>query len=156
MDAVEIIKLMLAPGVMVNCCGLFLLGMNNKYSVVVGRIRNLDEEKRKLVHAEHSGAITTHEAKRLANINLQIGKLFYRIKLVRNAVISHTLAVAFFILSCITIGLNTLFKNGDPAISISTILFFIGLIFVFAGVAYATKEAIKGYEIVKIEVKGID
>ncbi len=100
MDAVEIIKLMLAPGVMVNCCGLFLLGMNNKYSVVVGRIRNLDEEKRKLVHAEHSGTITTHEAKRLANINLQIGKLFYRIKLVRNAVISHTLAVAFFILSC--------------------------------------------------------
>jgi hypothetical protein len=48
MDAVEIIKLMLAPGVMVNSCGLFLLGMNNKYSVVVGRIRNLDEEKRKL------------------------------------------------------------------------------------------------------------
>ncbi|HPV57647.1 MAG TPA: DUF2721 domain-containing protein, partial [Tenuifilaceae bacterium] len=64
MDAVEIIKLMVAPAVMVNCCGLFLLGMNNKYSVVVGRIRTLDEEKRKLRLAERSGNIPEHDSKR--------------------------------------------------------------------------------------------
>lgn len=156
MDAVEIIKLMLAPGVMVNCCGLFLLGMNNKYSVVVGRIRNLDEEKRKLKLSEQSGNISTYETKRLASINMQIGKLTYRIKLVRNAVISYTLAVAFFILNCISIGINSVFENGNSTISFSIVLFFIGLAFVFAGVSFATKEAIKGYEIVKIEVKDID
>ncbi|MGE0076779.1 MAG: DUF2721 domain-containing protein [Bacteroidales bacterium] len=156
MDAVEIIKLMLAPGVMLNCCGLFLLGMNNKYSVVVGRIRNLDEEKRTLKKAERQNTISSHDQKRLANINMQIGKLIYRVKLVRNAVVSYTVAVAFFILNCITIGVNSLFKNSNSGFSISIILFFIGLAFVFAGVAYATKEAIKGYEIVKIEVKDID
>lgn len=152
MDAVEIIKLMVAPAVMVNCCGLFLLGMNNKYSVVVGRIRTLDEEKRKLKLAEHSGNLSEHEFKRLSSINLQTGKLTYRVKLVRNAVVSYTLAVAFFILNCISIGLSELYDLSPKMSSLSVILFFIGLIFVFLGVGFATKEVIKGYEIVKIEV----
>jgi len=156
MDAVEIIKLMLAPGVMVNSCGLFLLGMNNKYSVVVGRIRNLDEEKRKLIVTQHSGKLTEHETKRLASINKQIGKLTYRVKLVRNAVVSYTVAVAFFIINCIVIGINSLSHNENSYGFLATILFFIGLLFVFAGVAYATKEVMKGYEIVKIEVADFD
>lgn len=156
MDAVEIIKLMLAPGVMVNSCGLFLLGMNNKYSVVVGRIRSLDEEKRKLIVTQHSGKLTEHETKRLASINKQIGKLTYRVKLVRNAVVSYTVAVAFFIINCIVIGINSLSHNENSYGFLATILFFIGLLFVFAGVAYATKEVMKGYEIVKIEVADFD
>lgn len=156
MEAVEIIKLMVAPAVMVNCCGLFLLGMNNKYSVVVGRIRSLDEEKRKLKLAERLDNLSEHDAIRLANIKLQTSKLTYRVKLVRNAVVSYTLAVAFFILNCITIGINTMYEVNSPIASISIILFFFGLIFVFIGVGYATKEVIKGYEIVKIEVHEVD
>lgn len=42
---VEVIQLMLAPGLMISACGLLLLGMNNKYSLVVNRIRLLNEEK---------------------------------------------------------------------------------------------------------------
>jgi hypothetical protein len=141
---------------MVNCCGLFLLGMNNKYSVVVGRIRSLDEEKRKLKHAERLGNLSEYDAIRLANIKLQTSKLTYRVKLVRNAVVSYTLAVAFFILNCITIGINAMYEVNSPITSISVILFFIGLIFVFIGVGYATKEVIKGYEIVKIEVHEVE
>jgi len=44
---VNLIQSMLAPGVMINASGLLLLGMNNKYSAVVSRIRLLNEEKRK-------------------------------------------------------------------------------------------------------------
>lgn len=154
MDAVEIIKSMLAPAVMVNCCGLFLLGMNNKYSVVVGRVRALNEEKRRLSTTEREGK--SNENNRLTSINKQIDKLLYRVKLVRNAVISYTVAVAFFIVNCIAIGCNSLIGNGQAYAALSTILFFVGLIFVFAGVAYATREVIKGYEIVKIEVADME
>lgn len=152
MDVVEIIKLMLAPGVMVNCCGLFLLGMNNKYSVVVGRIRALDDEKRKLKLMESKNDLSGEESKRLNSINLQTGKLFYRIRLVRNAVVFYTIAVAFFIITCLMIGINSVMHNGSVITPITIISFFIGLMCVFIGVNYATKEVIKGYEIVKIEV----
>ena len=45
---VQIIQAMLAPGLMISACGLLVLGMNNKYSIVVNRIRLLNEERRKL------------------------------------------------------------------------------------------------------------
>ncbi|HEX9739900.1 MAG TPA: DUF2721 domain-containing protein [Ignavibacteriaceae bacterium] len=45
----EVIQLMLAPGIMISACGLLLLGMNNKYSLVVNRIRILNEEKEDLL-----------------------------------------------------------------------------------------------------------
>ncbi|MBK8662836.1 MAG: DUF2721 domain-containing protein [Ignavibacteriales bacterium] len=48
MDQVaSLIQAMLAPGIMISACGLLILGMNNKYSLVVNRIRTLNEEKRK-------------------------------------------------------------------------------------------------------------
>ena len=49
---VQLIQGMLAPGLMISGCGLLLLGMNNKYSLVVNRIRLLNEEKRKIFHQE--------------------------------------------------------------------------------------------------------
>ena len=40
---VMLIQGMLAPGLMISACGLLLLGINNKYSLVVNRIRLLNE-----------------------------------------------------------------------------------------------------------------
>jgi len=48
-NIVEVIQLMLAPGLMISACGLLLLGVNNKYSLVVNRIRLLNDEKRKIL-----------------------------------------------------------------------------------------------------------
>ena len=44
---IQLIQFMLAPAVMISACGLLLLGINNKYSLVVNRIRLLNEERRK-------------------------------------------------------------------------------------------------------------
>ena len=41
---VGLIQGMLAPGLMISACGLLLLGMNSKYSLVVNRIRLLNED----------------------------------------------------------------------------------------------------------------
>lgn len=152
MDVVETIKIMLAPAVMVNCCGLFLLGMNNKYSVVVGRIRTLDEEKRRLRLAASNQPLTEAEMVRLNSIHLQNKKLLYRIKLVRNAVVYYSIAVAFFISTCLVIGLDLAISANSITKPLCIILFFAGLLCVFVGICFATKEVMKGYEIVKIEV----
>ncbi len=146
------IQSMLAPGIMISACGLLLLGMNSKYSLVVTRIRALDEEKRKLkLHADEN-KITKDQEKRLNSISVQIGKFAYRIRMVRNAVIYYSIAVAFFILTCLTIGFHFIIKNIDLT-GIVLLLFLIGMLSVFAGIMFACREVIKGYQIVQIEIQ---
>jgi len=150
---VEIIQLMLAPGVMISACGLLLLGMNNKYSLVVNRIRLLNEERRKIIHrtAEDKN-FNYQETQRLESISMQISSLVYRVKLVRNAVLSYTTAVALFVLTSLFIGFGYLFEI-TRLNSFVTILFLVGMLSVLCGVIFAAYETYKGYEIVNFEVK---
>ena len=107
-QSVEFIQAMLAPGLMISACGLLLLGMNNKYSVVVARIRNLDQEIRGYRKISLGGKLPDFDAERMKNIDLQTEKLIYRVKLIRNAVIFYSLAVAFFIISSLLISYQLL------------------------------------------------
>jgi hypothetical protein len=150
---VEIIQLMLAPGIMISACGLLLLGMNNKYSLVVNRIRLLNEERRKAIHKTTDDKnFNYQETQRLESISLQITKLVYRVGLVRNAVLSYTVAVALFVLTSLSIGFAFLFDI-TKINSVVTILFLLGMISVLCGVIFAAYETYKGYEIVNFEVK---
>jgi hypothetical protein len=150
-SASGLIQTMLAPGIMISACGLLLLGMNNKYSLVVNRIRLLNEERRKLHYEELEKSA---KKKRHKSIDIQIDKLSYRVALVRNAVFSYSLAVAFFIIASILIGINQLSSDSGFGWAVISI-FLIGMIFVFAGVVFAAFETWKGYKIVQIEIKDI-
>lgn len=150
-SVVEIIQAMLAPGIMISACGLLLLGMNNKYSLVVNRIRLLDDEQRKLVVRKMETGLKEFELARLENIGLQIIKLAYRIKLVRNAVIAYSVAVGMFILTCLAIGFRILLTENLFS-SVALVLFLLGMIFVLVGIVYAALETRKGFEIVQIEI----
>ena len=150
-SASGLIQTMLAPGIMISACGLLLLGMNNKYSLVVNRIRLLNEERRKLLYEELKKA---DKKKRHISIDTQIEKLSYRVSLVKNAVFSYSLAVAFFIIASILIGISQL--SGYEGIGWAVIsIFLIGMIFVFAGIVFAAIETWKGYKIVQIEIRDI-
>lgn len=149
---VEIIQLMLAPGIMISACGLLLLGMNNKYSLVVNRIRLLNEERRKAVQKSDDNEFQYHENLRLESISMQISKLVYRVGLVRNAVLAYTTAVALFVLTSLSIGVGFLLDI-TKINSLVTILFLLGMISVLCGVIFAAYETYKGYEIVNFEVK---
>jgi len=149
---VEIIQLMLAPGLMISACGLLLLGMNNKYSLVVNRIRLLNEERRKVLHKMDDKDFNYHENVRFESITKQLQKLEYRVKLVRNAVLSYTIAVALFVLTSLLIGVGYLFEMSRLN-SLITILFLFGMVSVLIGVMYAAYETWRGYEIVKFEVE---
>jgi uncharacterized membrane protein len=149
---VEIIQLMLAPGIMISACGLLLLGMNNKYSLVVNRIRLLNEERRRVLHKVDEKDFNYQENQRLESISMQITSLVFRVKLVRNAVLCYTTAVALFVLTSLSIGFGYLLDI-TKLNSLITILFLLGMISVLCGVIFAAYETYKGYEIVNFEVK---
>jgi len=150
-NIVEVIQLMLAPGLMISACGLLLLGMNNKYSLVVNRIRLLNDEKRKLVDRNEDSDTALSDNVRLESISKQIEKLVYRVKLVKRAVQNYTIAVALFILTSILIGISYLFKM-DNFQYLITIFFLLGMLLVLAGAVFAAYETKKGYEIINLEV----
>ncbi len=152
MSIVSIIQSMLAPGIMISACGLLLLGMNNKYSIVVNRIRLLDDEKRKLKNVSGAPEQNPASESRLMSISMQLEKFAFRIKLVRNAVLSYSLAVAFFIISSLLIGLNFAITGANIYIMVVA-LFLTGMLSVLIGVIFAAMEVIKGYEIVRIETQ---
>lgn len=149
---VEVIQLMLAPGIMISACGLLLLGMNNKYSLVVNRIRMLNEERRRFVNKAADKEFSYEETIRLESISRQLSALTFRVKLVRNAVFYYTAAVALFVLTSLFIGIQYLGKFQNLNYLITTI-FLLGMVAVLAGVVFAAYETIKGYQIINLEVK---
>ena len=85
---IKIIQLMLAPAVMINACGLLLLGINNKYSAMMSRIRVLNEEKRRYMgKIKDSKEIDYFETTRFQSIAKQIKVLQNRLKLIRNSIL---------------------------------------------------------------------
>ncbi len=149
---VEVIQLMLAPGLMISACGLLLLGMNNKYSLVVNRIRLLNEERRKFFSKAGEKDLAYEEDVRLESISLQLNHLAFRVKLVRNAVLSYTFAVALFVLTSLFIGLEFVWGN-ESLNYLVTVLFLAGMVLVLVGVVFAAYETKKGYDIIHLEVK---
>jgi hypothetical protein len=149
---VQAIQLMLAPGIMISACGLLILGMNNKYSLVVNRIRLLNEEKRRLILKAGEREFTYEENIRLHSLSRQLSALGFRVRLVRNSVVANTIAVGFFVLTSLFIGLEYLLANQNLNYVV-TFLFLAGMLNVLAGVVYSAYESIKGYEIILFEVK---
>lgn len=149
---VQIIQLMLAPGLMISACGLLLLGMNNKYSLVVNRVRLLNEERRRFLIKNSGKDFGYEENIRLESISKQITALLKRVRLVRNAVLAYTIAVAFFVLTSLSIGLQFASEKIELTELIIT-LFLLGMISVLSGIIYAGYETKKGYDIIHLEVK---
>ena len=149
---IEIIQLMLAPGLMISACGLLLLGMNNKYSLVVNRVRLLNEERRRSLNKMQDKDLNPQENIRFESISKQLEQLVLRVRLVRNAVLSYTIAVALFVITSLLIGFGYLFDL-TRLNSFITALFLLGMVSVFIGVVFAAYETYKGYEIVKFEVE---
>ncbi len=150
-NVVQIFQAMLAPGIMILACGLLLLAMNNKYTLIVNRIRLLKEEKRKMFDKQE---VTEAKSNRISNIELQISHLIHRISMVRNAVFSYSGAIALFVVSCILIGLKT---NVEISSLYWIILgfFYAGLLAIITGIVFSAIEVWKGYRIVRIEISEI-
>lgn len=149
---VQIIQAMLAPGLMISACGLLILGMNNKYSIIVNRIRQMNEEKRRFMVKAGDIALSYDDEVRLKSIAHQLSELSVRLFYVRNAVISYSVAVALFVLASMFIGVGFVLQNRTLEM-IVIFAFSVGMLLVLSGVIFAALESKKGFDIVKYEIK---
>ncbi len=150
------IQSMLAPALGISAVGLLLLGLNNRYSIIINRIRLLNEERRKYLrylqqhdHLEYADNI------RFMSISKQSGELLTRSRLVRNAILSMQTAIALFVLTSVVIGLN-LFIAADVMKVVPLWIFVGGMVSVLLGIMFAGREVQRSYTIVLLEVKADD
>jgi len=151
----SLIQAMLAPGIMISACGLLILGMNNKYSLVVNRIRALNEEKRKFAKSADTKDFEYFDEMRLKSISVQLNSLIVRLSLVKNAVVCYSVGVGCFVITSIWIGIGMVVTKTELLnFGIISIVFFVlGMTIVLIGITFAARESIKGYEIVSFELK---
>jgi polyferredoxin len=152
LSVIQVIQLILAPGVMISACGLLLLGISNKFTSVLNRIRALTEEKRKLILNASQREFHTIENQRIESVTRQVSDLLTRARLIRNAVFCYLLAIGLFVATSLSIGI-------DYFVSILQLqyiilgAFLMGMVVVFIGVIFGVIDTLKGYKIVKFEVQ---
>jgi hypothetical protein len=151
---VNIIQTMLAPAIMISACGLLLLALNNKYSSVNNRIRCLNEENRKINKLINLNQTDDIDYERTENIKKQIELLLIRVKYVRNSVLFYSIAVGFFVIDSLLIGLPFFIKSMNTEI-FSLTCFIIGMILVLTGVIFSASETWIGFKIIKIETSNL-
>jgi hypothetical protein len=151
--AIQAIQAMLAPAVGISAVGLLLLGLSNRYSSIINRIRLLNEERRKyarLLSTEHD--LPYADNMRLVSIATQVKELLTRSRYVRNAILWMQAAIALFVLTSAGIGVN-LFFSGEAMRILPLAIFICGMIAVVVGIAFAGMEVHRSYRIVLLEVE---
>lgn len=152
LSVIQAIQLILAPAVMINACGLLLLGISNKYSSLFNRIRLLTDEKRDLLKQQTERPLHPLEQQRIENISKQLNGLLERARLVRNSVSCYFISVGIFVLTSLFIGIEYFFQLFWLHYII-IILFLTGMVVVFFGVLFGVKDTLIGLRVVKIEVE---
>lgn len=142
MSTLDVIQAMITPGILVSSCGLLLLGTNNKYSLIIGRVRSLNEELRK----------PEISVERRESLKKQLPQLAHRMRFVRNAVFSYSVAVLFLVVVMMLIGASSYTSNGIFQTLIS-IVFFMSVLSMLAGIIYACLEVWMGYRVMKLELE---
>jgi hypothetical protein len=152
LSVIQAIQLILAPGVMINACGLLLLGISNKFTSVLNRIRALTEEKRKMILNAAERDFYPIENQRIESISRQVADLLYRAQLIRNSVFCYLGAVGLFVATSLLIGADYFV----PLLQLRYLIlgaFLTGMIIVFIGVIFGVRDTMKGFNIVKFEVQ---
>ncbi|HNX50836.1 MAG TPA: DUF2721 domain-containing protein [Thermoanaerobaculaceae bacterium] len=149
--AVLAIQAILAPAVMVSACGLLLLGLLNRYGVVMARVRALNEERRRLLRNGVAAAGTEAESERLGSVIRQVDDLVDRIRLLRNAVVSQIIGVGCFVLTSLLIGLRVagpeILQRINPLPG-----FLLGMAVVFVGLTFEGLDVVRAYRTIRMEV----
>ena len=145
LSVIQAIQLILAPGVMISACGLLLLGISNKFTSVLNRIRALTEEKRKITLNAMERNLVSAENHRVESITRQVAGLLNRARLIRNSVFCYLCAIGLFVVTSLLIGADYFV----PMLQLRYLIlgmFLSGLIVVFVGVIYGVIDIMKGYE----------
>jgi hypothetical protein len=148
------IQSILAPALGISAVGLLLLGLMSRYSNIIGRIRSLNDERRKLTRSLSEEEELSYAGRtRLMSVTKQSQELLARSQLVRNAILSMQISIGLFVLTSVAIALN-LFADAAVVRVLPLVLFILGLLTVFVGIVFSAIEVHRSFRIVLLEVKG--
>ena len=154
--AIEAIQAILAPAIGISAVGLLLLSLSNRYSVIINRIRLLNDEKRKFSRLiGEKGDLVYPDNIRFMSIAKQTEELLIRSRYVRNAILSLQSAIGLFVISSVTIALNMFTSNGFLK-AVPLMVFIIGMCCVLVAVTFYGMEVYRSYKIILLEVRGED
>jgi hypothetical protein len=152
--AIQAIQAILAPALGISAVGLLLLGISNRYSAMVSRIRLLNDEKRRFSQKiVDLGNLSYTENARFMSIAKQTEELLLRSRYARNAILAMQAAIGLFVMTSASIALN-LVSNAEFFKIMPLMIFIVGMLAVFVGMIYAAAEVYRSYKIVLIEGKG--
>jgi hypothetical protein len=148
--AQQTIQAILTPALMISACGLLLLGLNNRYAIVINRIRGLNDEKRKKL-ADPEGIDREYvDALRFESVMRQIPSLLTRANYLRRSLIFLWIGVIAYILSSLLLGAGLFF--GLDAATLAVWVFMAGLLSAAVGVIFALLDITLAYRVLKLEV----
>ena len=150
---IQAIQAILAPALGISATALLLLSLQNRYSLIINRIRLLNEERRefslKLVEKNELGY---NENIRHISVLNQIQKMLERCREVRNAIILIQISILLFVATSVFIALS-LFVHSTLLGYLPLLSFVTGMIFVLAGVTFSARDVLNSYKVTEIEVK---
>lgn len=151
--AIEAIQAILAPALGISAVGLLLLGLYNRYSNIINRIRSLNEEHRRFMKLLAEGTELSYTDNiRHMSITGQLKELLVRSRFVRNAILFLQLAIGLFVLTSVMIAAN-IFLASELLRNLPLLLFIGGMLSLFVGVVWAALEVSRSYMIVLLETK---
>lgn len=153
LNPLQAIQALLAPALGISAVGLLLLALNNRYSVLINRIRLLNEERRKFIRLlQKQDTLDYADNQRFMSITHQTEGLLERSRLVRNAILSLQAGISLFVVSSVTIGV-TLFTPAGWFTMVPFFVFVLGMVGVLVGVLFAAAEVRRSFHIVLLDVK---
>ncbi len=146
-EVTRIIGGVLTPAIMISCCGLLLLSLQNKYGRIIDRIRQFNTEKRTLLTKE---ILTDVDKTRLESVKKQLEILVKRGRYQKNATLCLYIGVIFFVLTSISIALS--FKI-SVTIMLAILMFALGMLQVLVGTIFAAMEIRISYKTTLMEIE---
>jgi hypothetical protein len=148
MNIFTVIQTMLAPAVMISCCGLLLLSLTPKLSRVLDRIRLLNQE---MIGIAKSTGLGDPEHHRIESIQEQINMLVYRAQLLKTSSGLTLLGILFFVVTSVFVGMTFVITVRVGFVTL--VSFLVGMICVVIGVGFAYWETHISHFTIKNEIK---
>jgi uncharacterized membrane protein YdcZ (DUF606 family) len=150
---IQAIEAILAPALGISATALLLLSLQNRYSLIINRIRLLNEERRRYSHklVEKSSLDYDENVRHISVLN-QIQKMLERCRDVRNAILFIQGSILLFVLTSVFIALN-LFISTSWINYLPLLTFVTGMVMVLGGILFSARDVLNSYRITEIEVK---
>jgi hypothetical protein len=111
--AFQVLSAMITPAVLISAAGLLVLSTSNRLSRVVDRVRALAQ---RVQNMKTEGSESLHRAQVLD----QLSRLSSRAILLRSAMTAFYIAITFFVLTSISLGILSIFDWKHGWISVVT------------------------------------